>query len=74
MNPEKVWIVIVILVLVLVLSNALVFAVVRGWSRGGSQWFGKDNKLPDFSKQEKDAQELSERMRALRESKDLNQN
>jgi hypothetical protein len=67
MNPEKVWIVIVILVLVLVLSNALVFAVVRGWSRGSTRWFGKDNKPPDFFKQEKDAQELSDRMRALRE-------
>jgi hypothetical protein len=73
MNPEKIWIVIVIFVLILVLSNAFVFAIVRGWSRGSSQWFGKDNKLPDFSKQEKDAQELSERMRALRENRDSHQ-
>lgn len=73
MNPDKIWIVIVILVITLILSNALVFAIVRGWSRGGSQWFGKDNKLPDFSRQEKDAQELSERMRALRENQDSHQ-
>jgi hypothetical protein len=73
MNPERIWIVIVILIVVLVLSNALVFAVVRGWSRGGLPWLNKDNKPPDFFKEEKSAQELSERMRALRERENSQQ-
>ncbi|MCG2787946.1 MAG: hypothetical protein L6461_22890 [Anaerolineae bacterium] len=69
MNPEKIWIVLVILALILILSNALVFAIVRGWSRGNIQLFKKDNQPHGFFKQEKDAEELSEQMRKLREQK-----
>jgi hypothetical protein len=69
MHPEKIWIVLVLLVLILVLSNAIVFAVVRGWSRGDMPWLKKSGQsLQEFG-QDKDARELSERMRALREQK-----
>lgn len=67
MNPDKIWVVIAILVVILLVSNALMFAVVRGWSRGGVKWLPKNTQDLSFFKQEKDAQELSEQMRKLRE-------
>jgi hypothetical protein len=71
MNPEKIWIVLVILVVVLVLSNALMFAVVRGWSRGEINFFkNTGGHAGDLLKGDKDAAELSERMRQLREKKE----
>ncbi len=69
MNPEKIWIVILVLILILLLSNALMFAVVRGWSRGDVKWLPKSGQPLDVFKQDKDAEELSERMRKLREEK-----
>jgi hypothetical protein len=67
MNPEKIWIVLVILGLILILSNALVFAIVRGWSRGEINFFKKSGPGGELFKQDKDVAELSERMRKLRE-------
>jgi len=69
MNPEKIWLVILILILILLVSNALMFAVVRGWSRDGVKWLPKNTQDLSFFKQEKEAQELSEQMRKLREEK-----
>lgn len=68
MNPEKIWIVVVILILTLVLSNALVYAVVRGWSKGDMQWFKNSNDQLNIIKKETDqAEELSRQVRALRD-------
>jgi hypothetical protein len=69
MNPERIWIVLIVLALILLLSNALMFAVVRGWMKGGIKWLPKNGQGLDFFKQQKDAQELSEQMRKLREEK-----
>jgi|GEM_PF-2119295 hypothetical protein len=67
MNPEKIWIVLAILVLTLLLSNALVFAVVRGWSKGNLKWFDNSNQSLNLLKKETDsAEELSRQVRALR--------
>lgn len=68
MNPEKIWVVLVILVLILVLSNALMFAVARGWSRGEINFFKKSGPGGDLFKDDKDAAELSEQMRKLRQA------
>jgi len=69
MNPDRIWIVLVVLALILLVSNALMFAVVRGWMKGGIKWLPKNGQELGFFKQEKDAQELSEQMRKLREQK-----
>ena len=69
MNTENIWIVLILLVVILVLSNALMFAVVRGWSRGDMNFFKKTGAGGELLKGDKDAAELSEKMRKLRESK-----
>jgi hypothetical protein len=72
MNPEKIWIVLLLLVVILVLSNALMFAVVRGWGRGDMNFFKKTGTGGELFKGDKDAIELSERMRKLRQKDEDN--
>jgi len=50
-----------------VLSNALMLAAARGFTRGEIKWFKKDSRPLDIFKGDKEAEELSERVRKLRE-------
>jgi hypothetical protein len=70
MNPEKIWIVLIIAIVIIVLSNALMFAVARGWGRGEINFLKKTGSDGDIFKQDKDVAELSERMRKLREEQE----
>ncbi len=70
MNTENVWIVIVLLVVILVGANALMFAVVRGWSRGDGWFRGSSDKFTQpWGKEDKDWNELSQRVRDLKKDK-----
>lgn len=71
MNPDNIWIVIVLLVVILVGSNALMFGIARGWSRGDSWFKGGSNKFTQpWNKEDKDWNELSQRVRGLEKGSD----
>ena len=67
MDPEKIWLVIALVIIIVVLSNALMLAAARGFTRGEIKWFKKDSRPLDIFKGDKEAEELSERVRKLRE-------
>lgn len=72
MNTENVWIVILLLVIILLGSNAVVFGIVRGWSGGKSNWFKNttDKFTQPWGAEDKDWNELSQRVRALKKDQD----
>ncbi len=72
MNTDNVWIVIVLLVVILVGSNVIMFGIVRGWSGGKGNWFKNttDKFTQPWSKEDKDWNELSKRVRDLKKERD----
>ncbi len=73
MNTENVWIVVVLLVVILVGSNLFMFAIVRGWSRGNGWFKGASDKFTQpWGKEDKDWDELSQRVRELEKGRGNN--